>query len=106
MSWIANIGNRIIPMEIKSITEKTLIPIGLVITLAGFIFWISSIFIDGRYTKEKVNSIESRMERIEVKQQAIDTTQARFSEKLDNITKSLDELKQLIQGKVLGPDKR
>lgn len=91
-----------IGMEIKSITEKTLIPIGLVITLAGFIFWISTIYLDGRYTRNEVNSIETRMDKVEARQQASDTQQARFSEKLDYISKSLDELKQLIQDKVLG----
>lgn len=63
----------------KAITEKTLIPLSLVMTLIGGVFWLTSIYFEAKaanssiteikqkqdsYT-ETLNSIDKRLSRIE-----------------------------------------
>lgn len=88
----------------QPITQSTLIPIGLAITFLGgalgAVFWASSVASDARYTRERGNALEVRVERIEIRQQAADTQLATLSVQLTNIQNRLEELKKLLTERV------
>ena len=48
--------------QIKSITEKTLVPITMVIAVLGAALWLSNIYFLANNNAENINDLQSRVE--------------------------------------------
>lgn len=77
-------------METK-ITRKTLMPLGLVITICGGVAWLTAIKLDGSNLKDKVAIIEAKQDTL-VKERAEDLKE--YNDEL----KSIDERLSRIEG--------
>lgn len=46
----------------NKITKKTLIPLGLVISICGGVAWFTSFKLDANYTKDRVAAVENKQD--------------------------------------------
>ncbi len=72
------------------------ISIGVLTAFAGFIFWISTLFNDVRYTKERLLVAETKIERLDSESKTSSDRQTRLETKLEAIITTLGEIKQSI----------
>lgn len=73
---------------IKSISEKTLLPISLVITLSGGVFWLTNIYSKQEANAQELSSLKNKMDS---KQEKIDIL---LSDILQRVTRIEEAVKR------------
>ena len=63
MTFINPINANTVKSMVAKITENTLIPISLVITLVGFVFWLTNIYAQTASNSETIKKIETKQDK-------------------------------------------
>jgi len=84
-----------------SITESTLIPISLVVTLTGAVIWLTKMYMDIRSLKEEINMVTSEIKEREAKISAKEIRDIeRFTtleQRLNNVYEVVTEIKAIVK---------
>lgn len=88
------------------LSKETLVPIGVVVLIAGGIFWMSTIFVEQRNGKERDEVLLQRVSAIENRQNDQDKFQVRLDEKLNNFVELLTEVRDTVKNLTAQPSSR
>lgn len=82
-------------METKSIISKeTLVPIGLLVTLAGGVFWLSTLWSDVQNLKQNQDKLQIQIYQTNDTVSKISEKLIRLETKMDTVIESLADIKK------------
>lgn len=71
--------------QIRKISEKTLVPISLVITLFGFVVWLTNLYAENKSHGAEIKDIK--------------TMQVHYDEKIDRVMEKLNRIEGFLRRK-------
>ena len=82
-------------METKSVISKeTLVPIGLLVTLAGGVFWLSTLWSDVQNLKQNQDKLQTQIYQTNDTVSKISEKLIRLETKMDTVIESLADIKK------------
>lgn len=78
-------------------SKDTLVPIGMLVAIAGGIFWLALLYSDSKYTKEQLRGVDDRVRNMETRQSSLERFQSTTEQRLENIEKLLTEVRDTIK---------
>jgi len=82
-------------METKSVISKeTLVPIGLLVTLAGGVFWLSTLWSDVQNLKQNQDKLQIQIYQTNDTVSKISEKLIRLETKMDTVIESLADIKK------------
>lgn len=89
-------------METKSVLSKeTLVPVGLLVTLAGGVFWLSTLWSDVQNLKQNQDKLQIQIYQTNDTVSKISEKLIRLETKMDTVIESLADIKKNLTNEIV-----